>query len=131
MTEEASERPDQLDRETEEELTLANAGCWVLMCSPLLLLLGTMRSNITRQLDADLAMIIAWFCDTAITFIVLFPFGIAARKNKFVRRIAEAATVKLYVTVCVFYGIAIIAFIVAAVVSIHYCLEQLFSVLFG
>lgn len=115
----------------DKKLTVTQAGCLFLMLSPLIAFVGAMRWNITNKLDADLAIILTWFCDTALMFLLLLPLSATRSKSRIADRFFGAAATKLAVTVWIFYAIAVVAFVAATLAAFHYLIGLLFAALFG
>jgi hypothetical protein len=114
-----------------DQLSVAHAGCLFLTLSPFIAFIGAMRWNITDKLDADLAIILTWFCDSVLFFLLVLPFAETIKKNKIVENLYTAAATKLFVTVWAFLAIAIVGFVVATLAAFHYLIGVLFDAMFG
>ncbi len=112
-------------------LSLSQAGCLLLILSPLIALVGGMRWNIKATLDADLAAILTWFCNSALLFLLLLPMASTRFKGKLLTRIFTLVSTKLYLTVQIFRIFALIAFVIATLISFHYLIGEFYFFVFG
>ena len=128
---ESSRETHRRASEPDDNLTVFQTGCLFLVLSPLIAFVGAIRWNITEKLDADLAAIMTWFCDSAVLFLLLLPLAQSKAKSKIVDRFFDAVTAKLVFTLWVFYFIAIVAFVCATLAAFHYLISLLFVALFG
>lgn len=112
-------------------LSLPQAGCMLLILSPLIALVGGMRWNIKAKLDPDLAAIMTWFCDSALLFLLLLPMASTKFKGRLLSRIFTLVSTKLYSTVQFFCILVAVAFFVATLISFHYLIGELYFFVFG
>lgn len=121
---------DQFD-EPVQKMTAGQAGCVGLMVLPLVLAVGTMRWNITATLDADLAKVLTWFCDTVSIFRLLTPLAYVKTENKLIQSFWRSASTKVVLLAYAFQVLKVVGLIVGALIAFHYLLSMLFSWMFG
>jgi hypothetical protein len=131
MDEPRTESPDGQNDEQGHLSSILSIGCLWLFLSPLIAFIGAMRWNITQKLDADLAFILTWFCDTSLLFLILFPVVSAYPNNILTRKLYAIAEVKLMLTVGIFYLLLVIAFVFVVVIAFHNLMVFLFAALGG
>lgn len=126
-----SEKSLQDDATRDKSLSISEAGCLLLTLSPVILFVGAMRWNIKDKLDADLAMIMTWFCDSVLLFLLLLPMARTKYKSALTEKLFAVVSAKFYFMIYTFYIVAVVTFVIAALVAFHYLLSELFFALFG